>query len=76
MAKKNTVEIKRNDFAVLHNKLNEAIWKIAAATIEKRGMTAEETMEVFKLIYPLAKGTQDIVFSEDFNFCVAAIVNQ
>lgn len=76
MTKKNTVEIKRSDFAVLHNSLNEAIWRIAAATTEKRGMTQEETMKVFKLLYPLAKGTQDIVFSEDFNFCVAGIVNQ
>ena len=70
MIKKNTVEIKRSDFAVLHNSLNEA------ATTEKRGMTQEETMKVFKLLYPLAKGTQDIVFSEDFKFCVAGIVNQ
>ena len=76
MANKNMVEIRRSDFAVLHNNLNEAIWRIAAATTEKRGLAAVETMEVFKLIYPLAKGTQDIVFNEDFNFCTAAIVKQ
>lgn len=76
MAKKNVVEIKRSDFAVLHNNLNEAIWKIAIVTTGKRGMTQEESMEVFKLLYPLAKGTQDIVFNEDFNFCIAAMVKQ
>ncbi len=76
MANKNVVEIKRSDFVVLHNNLNEAIWRIAAATNEKRGMTAEETMKVFKLLYPLAKGTQDIVFSEDFNFCVAGVITR
>lgn len=76
MTKKNTIEMKRSDFVVLHNSLNEAIWRIAVATTNKRGLTADETMEIFKLIYPLAKGTQDIVFSEDFNFCVAGIVKQ
>ena len=30
MAKKNTIEMKRSDFVVLHNSLNEAIWRIAA----------------------------------------------
>lgn len=76
MANKNMVEIRRSDFVVLHNSLNEAIWRIAAATSEKRGMTVEETMEVFKLIYPLAKGTQDIAFDSDFEICVAGTVSQ
>lgn len=35
MTKKNTIEIKRGDFLVLRNSLNEAIWKIAA-TMKKR----------------------------------------
>lgn len=76
MTKKNTIEMKRSDFVVLHNSLNEAVWRIAAATTEKRGLTADETMKIFKLIYPLAKGTQDIVFENDFTFCVAGVVKQ
>lgn len=30
------IEMKRSDFVVLHNKLNEAIWKIGATTNEKK----------------------------------------
>lgn len=30
MTRKNTIEIKRDDFLVLRNSLNEAIWRIAA----------------------------------------------
>lgn len=76
MAKKNTIEIKRSDFVALHNNLNEAIWRIGAATTNKRGLTADETMKIFKLIYPLAKGTQDIVLENDFNFCTVGVVSQ
>ena len=64
MIKKNTVEIKkRSDFAVLHNSLNEAIWRIAAATTEKRGMTQEETMKVFKGYYIHLLKEHKILFS-------------
>lgn len=64
------IEMKRSDFVVLHNKLNEAIWRIAVATNEKRGMTEEETMEVFKLIYPLAKGALDMAVENKFTTCM------
>ena len=64
------IEMKRSDFVVLHNKLNEAICKIGAATNEKRGMTAEETMEVFRLIFPLAKGALDIAVENNFTVCI------
>lgn len=37
---------------------------------------ADETMEIFKLIYSLAKGTQDIIFENDFTVCVAGVAKQ
>lgn len=74
MTKKNTIEIKRGDFLVLRNSLNEAIWKIAA-TMKKR-IDGRWNNGDFKLIYSLAKGTQDIIFENDFTVCVAGVVKQ
>jgi len=76
MAKRNSIEMKKSDFVALHNKLNEVIWKMGMHATKKEGMTYDEVMEVFKLIYPFAKGTQDMAIENDFTACVAGIVKQ
>ena len=55
--KERTVEITRSDFVTLHNNTMYALSQLAMATNDNRGMTAEETMEVFKLIYPIVNGS-------------------
>lgn len=70
VVKERTVEITRSDFAKLHNNTMYALSQLAMATNDNRGMTAEETMEVFKLIYPIVNGLQDVAVENGFGFCI------
>ena len=47
-----------------------ALSQLAIATNDHRGMTAEETMEVFKLIYPIVNSLQDVAIENNFGFCI------
>lgn len=62
------VEVKRSDFAALHNKTMSALVQLTKATSVKRGMTAEETMSVFQELYPVVKGLQDMAVESGFGF--------
>ena len=70
IVKERTVEITRSDFVTLHNNTMYALSQLAIATNNHRGMTAEETMEVFKLIYPIVNSLQDVAIENIFGFCI------